>query len=215
MDDPGKLRLYLVTDPELSGSRGVLETCRLALEAGVGAIQLRDKKASTRELLRTAGLLSDLCGRVGALFVVNDRVDVALAAEADGVHLGQDDMPVATARSILGEGAVIGASVRTVHQAEEAYRAGADYLAANLVFSTDTKTGLGEPLGLKGVRDLKKATPLPLVAIGGIKPCNAGDVILSGADGLAVVSAIMASEDVEAAVRRFLTEIEGCSNPRG
>ena len=215
MDDPGKLRLYLVTDPDLGGSRGVVETCRLALEAGVEAIQLRDKGASTRELIRTAELLSGLCRKAGALFVVNDRVDVAMVTKAGGVHLGQEDMPVGTARSILGKGVVIGASVRTVRQAEEAYRAGADYLAANLVFHTDTKTGLGEPLGLRGVRNLKAASPLPLVAIGGIRPDNAREVLQSGADGLAVVSAIMGAEDVEAAVRRFLIEIGGCRNPRG
>jgi thiamine-phosphate pyrophosphorylase len=207
--DPAGLSLYLVTDPVLCGPRGVAETCRLALEAGVTAVQLRDKTASTRELLHDAGRLSELCAEAGALFIVNDRVDVAMAAGARGVHLGQDDMPVATARSLMGGRAVIGASVRTAEQAEQAYREGADYLAANLVFSTDTKTGLGKPLGLSGVRELKEATPLPIVAIGGIKPSNALEVMLAGADGLAVVSAIMAAEDVAGSVREFLRRMAG------
>ncbi len=204
MVDPKKLRLYLVTDPVLCGSRGVEETCRLALRAGVGTVQLRDKGASTRELLYTAGLLSELCAEVGALFIVNDRVDVAMAAGADGVHLGQDDMPVRTARKLLGKGAVIGASVRTAEEARRAFREGADYLAANLVFATYTKTDLGEPLGLEGVRELKAAAPLPLVAIGGIKSSNSGDVLRWGADGIAVVSAIMSAEDVHGAVMKLL-----------
>jgi len=198
--NPERLSLYLVTDPVLCGSRGVEETCRLALEHGVGTLQLRDKTASTGELLRMAVILQDLCRRSGALFIVNDRVDVAMAAGADGVHLGQDDMPVAMARKLLGTDAVIGASVRSPGEAESAWREGADYIAANLVFPTDTKTGLGEPLGLRAIAELKKASPLPLVAIGGINPSNADSVRKAGADGIAVVSAIMAAEDVQQAV---------------
>jgi len=197
---PEQLSLYLVTDPLLCGSRGVTETCRLALEAGVGALQLRDKEASTRELIHTALILQDLCRKHGALFIVNDRIDVALAVSADGVHLGQDDMPVALARKILGRDAVIGASARSPMEAESAWRDGADYIAANLVFPTDTKTDLGEPLGLRAIAELKKAYPLPLIAIGGINPSNADSVRKAGADGIAVVSAIMAAEDVHRAV---------------
>ncbi len=198
-----KLSLYLVTDPVLSGIRGIRETCRLALEAGVSAVQLRDKKASTRELIQTGSILRDLCKAHDALFIVNDRVDVAMAVSADGVHLGQDDMPVLLAREILGDQAVIGASVRSEQEAMLAYREGADYLAANLVFPTETKAGLGEPLGVKAVTVLKKATPLPLIAIGGINAANADIVRKAGADGIAVVSAIMAADDVSLAVTRL------------
>lgn len=194
--NPERLSLYLVTDPVLCGTRGVIETCRLALEAGVGTLQLRDKTASARELIRMAVILRDLCRKHGALFIVNDRVDVAMAAGADGVHLGQDDMPVALARRLMGQGAVIGASARSPGEAESAWREGADYIAANLVFPTDTKTGLGEPLGLRAIAELKKASPLPLIAIGGINPSNADSVRRAGADGIAVVSAIMSAEDV-------------------
>ncbi|MCK5115991.1 MAG: thiamine phosphate synthase [Candidatus Aegiribacteria sp.] len=202
--NPERLSLYLVTDPVLSRSRGVEETCRLALEAGVGAVQLRDKSASTRELVRLAVILRDLCGKHGALFIVNDRIDVAMASGADGVHLGQDDMPVFLARKFLGPGAVIGASARSPEEAESAWREGADYIAANLIFPTDTKTDLGEPLGIEAILELKKASPLPLVAIGGINPSNADSVRRAGADGIAVVSSIMAAEDVPEVVRALL-----------
>lgn len=207
MIDPDKLSLYLVTDPVLCGARGVLETCRLAVRAGVRAVQLRDKNACTRDLVRIAGSLCSLCRDSGALFMVNDRVDVALASGASGVHLGMDDMPVEMARRLLGEEAVIGASVRTKEEAAAARDAGADYLAANLVFATATKTDLDGPLGLEGVRELREATPLPLVAIGGLNSSNAEAVMKAGADGIAVVSAVMAAEDVEAAVRELLKAV--------
>ena len=204
MINPERLSLYLVTDPVLCGSRGVTETCRLALEAGVGTLQLRDKTTSTRELLRMAVILQNLCRKHGALFIVNDRIDVAMASGADGVHLGQDDMPVIQARKLLGPDAVIGASARSPEEAESAWMEGADYIAANLIFPTDTKTDLGEPLGIEAISELKKASPLPLIAIGGIYPSNADSVRKAGADGIAVVSAIMAAEDVPEAVRALL-----------
>lgn len=201
------LRLYLVTDPVLHGGRGVLPTCRIALEAGVRFIQLRNKEASTRELCSMAVELKELCDEFSAWFVVNDRVDVALASGAQGVHLGQDDMPASSARRILGPDAVLGVSARTVEEAVEASRAGADYIAANLVFSTDTKKGLGEPLGLEMVGKLSGACQLPLIAIGGIKPGNAGDVMEAGCSGVAVVTAIMNAPDPGAEVRRFLSAL--------
>ncbi len=202
--NPEKLSLYLVTDPVLCGSRGITETCRLALGAGVGALQLRDKNASTRELIRMALILQDLCSKYRALFIVNDRIDVVMAVGADGVHLGQDDMPVILARKLLGPDAVIGASARSPEEAASAWREGADYIAANLVFHTDTKTDLGDPLGAEAIMELKRASPLPLVAIGGINPSNVDVVRKAGADGIAVVSAIMAAEDVPEAVRALL-----------
>ena len=201
--DPGILRLYLVTDPVLCGERGVYETCRQALAAGVRTVQLRDKTASTRSLIRLSLRLASLCRQHGALFIINDRVDVALAADAGGVHLGKDDMPVGTARKILGPAAVIGTSVRSCEEARRAEAQGADYLAANLVFATDTKQDIEGPLGMEGVGELRRASELPLIAIGGIKPSNTAEVLKAGADGIAVVSAIMAADDVEAAVEQF------------
>ncbi len=202
--NPEFLKLYLVTDPVLCGDRGVVETCRQALQAGVTAIQLRDKTASTRNLIEMAAILMVLCEKHEALFIVNDRVDVALACQSRGVHLGQDDMPATDARRLLGPEAVIGISVRSVDEAVAAWKDGADYIAANMVFPTDTKTDLEKPLGLDAIGRLKKATPLPLIAIGGINKTNADIVRKAGADGIAVVSAIMAATQVDKSVHDLL-----------
>jgi thiamine-phosphate pyrophosphorylase len=208
MVDPGRLRLYLVTDPVLCGERGVEETCRIALEAGVTAVQLRDKLASTREMIETGRNLSGLCRKHGVPFIVNDRVDVAMACDADGVHLGQEDMSVPLARTLMGNDRLIGVSVRSPGEAKAAWMQGAGYIAANMIFSTSTKTDLDGPLGLEAIRDIKDASPLPLVAIGGINAENAAEVVAAGADGIAVVSAIMAAEDVGDAVRRLLAVVD-------
>jgi len=197
------LRLYLVTDPVMCGPRGVLEVCGKALTAGVGFLQLRDKTASTRELLERAKAMVRMSNDHHTVFVVNDRVDVAMASGAHGVHLGVDDMPVATARRLMGPEAIIGASVRTLEEAVGAWKDGADYLAANIVFHTPTKPDPREPLGLSGVTLLAGATPLPLVAIGGINISNARSVIDAGAAGIAVVSAIMSAPDPAFAARQL------------
>ncbi len=201
------LSLYVVTDPVLKGDRPLEEVCDAALEGGAGILQLRDKKASTRTLLDQARLLLDLCRRRGALFLVNDRVDVALASGAHGVHLGREDLPVSQARRILGPEKIVGASVRTPAEARRAREEGADYIAANLVFPTSTKTDLEGPLGLEGVRALRKAVDLPLVAIGGIDERNAPEVIRAGADGVAVVSAVFSAPDPREAARRILRAV--------
>ena len=198
------LRLYLVTDPALHGGRGVTATCEEALAAGVKFVQLRDKNASTLSLYNSAAELKDLCGKYSSYFVVNDRIDVAMAVKADGVHLGQSDMPASTARSILGPDAVIGVSVRTVEQAKKAMIDGADYVAANLVFSTNTKKDIKEPLGLEMVSAISAASSLPLIAIGGINPQNTGLVMNAGCAGIAVVTAIMNAESPAAEVEKFL-----------
>jgi thiamine-phosphate pyrophosphorylase len=204
---PDLLWVYLVTDPDMPGERGVVRTCQEAMEAGVRMVQLRDKKSSTRSLLETAGKLLEVTRPASALLVVNDRVDVAMASGADGVHLGQDDMPAAMARRLMGPDCIIGVSVRTPDEAKTAQSAGADYVAANLVFPTDTKTDLPSPLGLKGVARLRGSTRLPLLAIGGIDHRNAAEVIEAGADGVAVVSAIMAADDPSAAAESLLQAV--------
>ena len=202
------LRLYLVTDRDLAGPRGVVETCRLALRGGVKVVQLRDKQASAEALTETAVALRVLTAEQGALFLVNDRVEVARAVGADGVHLGQGDLPVAEARRLLGPEAIIGVSVRTEAEARRACADGADYLAANGVYATATKTDLDAPLGLEGVGRLAAvAGDLPLVAIGGLHGGNAAAVLAAGADGVAVVSAIMAAPDPEAATGALLAAL--------
>ena len=198
------LKLYLVTDPALHGGRGVSDTCEEALSAGVRFIQLRDKTASTRSLCDSAVTLGTLCKKYNSYFVVNDRIDVAMAVGADGVHLGQSDMPADIARSIMGPDAIIGVSVRTVEEAEKAMVDGADYIAANLVFSTNTKKDISEPLGLEMVSAISDASSLPLIAIGGITPDNTAFVVDAGCLGVAVVTAIMNSDSPTLQVERFL-----------
>ena len=199
------LKLYLVTDPVLHGGRGVEATCEEALKAGVRFVQLRDKNASTRSLFDSAQTLRNLCNRYSSYFVVNDRIDVAMAVKADGVHLGQSDMPADAARSIMGSEAIIGVSVRTVEEAEKAKADGADYIAANLVFSTETKKDIKEPLGLEMVSILSKASSLPVIAIGGINPENTALVIKAGCIGVAVVTAIMNADSPSREVDKFLS----------
>ncbi len=209
------LALYLVTDAALAGARGVIEVCRLALGAGVRLVQLREKRASDAELIAQARALRALCREHGAYLLVNDRVEVAAAGGADGVHLGQEDMPLQEARRRLGKAALIGISVRTPEEARRAERDGADYIAANLVFPTATKTDLAGPLGLEGVRALRAASHLPLVAIGGIHAGNAAEVVAAGADGVAVVSAVMAAPDPAAACRALLDAVREGRRRRG
>lgn len=199
------LKLYLVTDPVLHGGRGVASTCREALETGVRFVQLRDKTATTGELLQSAFELRELCNRHSAWFVVNDRIDVALACRAHGVHLGQSDMPADIARTLMGPDAVIGVSVRTAEEAGIAYANGANYIAANLVFTTDTKKDAGKPLGLEMVKTLAEVCPLPLIAIGGVNPENTSSVMDAGCSGVAVVSAIMNAPSPADQVKKFFS----------
>jgi thiamine-phosphate pyrophosphorylase len=197
------LKLYLVTDPVLHRGRGVMSTCEEALRAGVRFIQLRDKTASTRAFFDSALELRNLCRQYSSYFVVNDRIDVAMAAGADGVHLGQNDMPILQARRLMGPKAVIGVSVRTVEEALDAMNSGADYIAANLVFPTETKTDIKEPLGISMVQKLSCACSLPLIAIGGITPENTELMIRAGCSGVAVVTAIMNAESPGLEVEKF------------
>lgn len=201
------LGVYVVTDPVLVGDRDLASVVASVYEAGVRVVQLRDKSAPTRHLVSMARRLLALADRAGALLLVNDRVDVALAAGAHGVHLGQEDMHASDARRILGPDAVIGVSVRTAAQAREAMEVGADYVAASHVFPTGTKDIDAPPLGLAGVEALAQSVDLPLVGIGGIGPDNAGQVIRAGADGVAVVSAVIAAQEPGAAAETLLRAV--------
>jgi thiamine-phosphate pyrophosphorylase len=207
MGKPLDLTLYLVTDPDLSLGRSEEEVVRRAVAAGVTMVQYRDKDTTSRRMIEKARFLSAVCRSAGVPLVVNDRLDVAMAAGADGVHLGQDDMDLEDARKIAGADFIIGVSVTTVDEVKKAVICGADYLGANGVFPTGTKTDLGEPLGLEGVARLAAAGTLPLVAIGGINVQNAGQVITAGASGVAVVSFIVSHEDIEGQCAALLDSI--------
>lgn len=194
--------LYLVTDREPAPGRALARVVEQAIQGGVNFVQYREKQAGTREMLAEARELAALCRQYNVPFVVNDRVDIALAVSADGVHLGQSDMPLEVARQILGPRAVIGISASSVAEAAKAARGGADYLGASAVFATPTKTD-APALGIRGTADICRAVPVPVVAIGGLNAANAGEVMTAGVAGIAVVSAIMASSDPREAARRL------------
>ncbi len=199
--------LYLVTDRRLAGNRPLTEVVRKAVAGGVTVVQLREKDCSSREYLELALNLKEILPP-GVPLIINDRLDVALAAGAAGVHLGQSDLPAEVVRKCLGPEAIIGLSVENLEQLEEARNQPVDYLAISPVFPTPTKTDTGPAWGLEGLARARQLTTLPLVAIGGLNEQNAVEVIRSGADGLAVVSAICAAPDPEQAARRLRSLID-------
>ncbi|MEN6441512.1 MAG: thiamine phosphate synthase [Syntrophobacter sp.] len=199
--------LYLVTDRVLAGGRCLDEIVRQSIEGGVTVVQLREKNLGTRDFLARAVALRRVTCEMGIPLIINDRVDIALACEADGVHLGQEDMDSATARRLVGKNMIIGVSVNTPKEAMEAEGAGADYLGAGPVFATPTKTDTSPPTGLSGIGEIRRVVGLPLVAIGGISSANAGEIVRCGADGVAVVSAIIASKHPGLSAREILAEV--------
>jgi thiamine-phosphate pyrophosphorylase len=200
--------LYLVTDRGLARGRSTLEIVSAAVYGGATVVQLREKDCSTRDYIEQALTLKDFLKTRGVPMIINDRVDVAQAVEADGVHLGQTDMPLEMAKGILGDSMIIGISAESLPDAIEAEKGGADYLGVSPIYATPTKTDTAPPLGLEGLREIHKAVRLPLVGIGGLNKDNAADVIRNGADGVAVVSAIVAADDPEAAARELKHLIE-------
>ncbi|OYT68876.1 MAG: thiamine phosphate synthase [Armatimonadetes bacterium JP3_11] len=193
--------LYVITEPAL---RDPIEGARLALEGGARIIQLRDKRSTTRQLVQRGQELRALTRPYEALLIINDRLDVALAVEADGVHLGQDDLPVALARQLAGEKFIIGASAETVEEARHAEAEGANYLGVGPMFATATKPDAGAPVGPERLRAIKQAVTIPVFGIGGITLQNAAQVLEAGADGICVISAIMGAADPAEATRQFL-----------
>ncbi len=193
--------LYLVTDRELAGNRSVIQVVETAIRGGVNIVQYREKSASTRQMIAEAQSLLDICHRYAVPLIINDRVDVALAIDADGVHVGQEDMPAELVRKILGSDKIIGVSVESTAQVETAVAAGADYVASSPVYTTATKPDAVHALGISGVKTLAQASPLPLIAIGGLNAANCAEVVRAGADSIAVVSAIMAADNPEEAAR--------------
>ena len=200
--------LYLVTDRDLCGDAGVVETVLQAVAGGVRVVQLREKTLDTRRFIETATQLGKELAPLGVPLLINDRVDVALASGADGVHIGQSDMPYEQARAILGPKAIIGLSVETQEQVTEAKRLDVDYLGISPVFATATKKDAAPPWGLEGVRRIRLVTNHILVGIGGIGADNAADVLMAGADGVAVVSAICGTSSPRAAAEALCRAIQ-------
>jgi thiamine-phosphate pyrophosphorylase len=197
------LDLYVITDEAIAGGRSHAGIAQQAALGGADVIQLRDKTVSPLELLRAARELRTITRKSGTLFIVNDRLDVAMASGADGVHFGQDDLRVSTARQLAPPGFIIGVSVGTVGEAVQAGREGADYLAISPTFSTASKDDAGPGHGLDRLREIRRAVSIPVVAIGGINRQNVRDVIAAGADGIAVISAVVSRPDIAAAAREL------------
>lgn len=181
----------------------MLEIVRAAIAGGATMIQVREKESSTRAFVALGQAIHAITRAAGVPLIINDRVDVALAIEAEGVHVGQDDMPAALVRQLVGPQRLVGVSAETVAQARQAEEDGADYLGVGPVFATPSKADAGAPIGLEGLATIAQATTLPIVAIGGISHDNAAAVLQAGAWGLAVISAIMSAADPEAAARRL------------
>lgn len=204
-----RLRLIVITDAEVAAPRTVVSVVEAALSAGAPAVQLRDKGATARNLLAQADGLRALTRRYGALFFVNDRLDVALAARADGVHVGPDDLPVAAVRAAAGDGFLVGYSTDQVDDARRAVRDGADYLGCGAVFATGNKADAGSTIGPEGLERVARAVRVPVVGIGGITPERAVGLAATGATGLAVIGAVMGAEDPAEATRELLAAIRG------
>lgn len=202
------LLVYVITDRRTAGERALTDLIRAALAGGATAIQLRDKEVSTREMIRLGQALHEITRAAGVPLIVNDRVDVALALDAEGVHVGQDDMPASLARRLIGSERILGVSAGTVEEARRAEQEGADYLGVGDVFGTPSKSDAGAPIGVAGLQEIVRAVSIPVVAIGGITVENVGTIAETGAAGVAVISAVLGAADPESATRllraRFL-----------
>ena len=197
------LARYLVTDPRVESENRLVEIVAAAIDGGMTAVQLRVKGWTDRRALGAAVRLTALCRDRDVMFLVNDRVDIALASGADGVHLGVDDLPVAAARDLLGGGAVVGYSPESEADRREAVLTGADYLGVGPVFGTATKEDAGPALGLPAFRDIVESVDVPVIGIGGIDQRNALSVFEAGAVGVAVVSSVFFADDPAAAAQEL------------
>jgi len=199
--------LYVIIDTQSLKGRSHVEVASQAISGGATTIQLRDKAQSKKKLLPVAQQLRTLCTERNVLFIINDYLDVALGTDADGLHLGQEDLPIQVARKLLPLGKVLGCSATTVDQAMAAQSEGADYVAVGAIYPTPSKER-EEVVGLERLRQIRQAIPLPLVAIGGITKDNASEVIAAGADSVAVISAVLGAESPEEASRQIADRLE-------
>ncbi len=202
-------RFHVLTDTCLQTQFSHLELAELAIAGGADTIQLREKTAETKEMIRLAVEMQALCSRAGVTFIVNDRVDVAFASRADGVHLGQNDYPIPLARTLLGERAIIGGSAGSMEEARKCLSEGADYIGFGPVYPTSSKEDAGPASGFDLLREVVKEIFLPIVAIGGITRENAPRVIQAGGHGIAVISAVCCQKDPAEAARCLHRLLEG------
>ena len=206
MKDLKHLNFYLITYSSLS-KKGIISDVENAIKAGCKIVQYREKKKNTKEMISEAKRLEEIC-RGKAIFLINDRIDIAIAVNADGVHLGQEDIPVDIARSIIGNEKIIGLTVHNVNEAIIAKEQSVDYIGLAPIFNTDTKKDSKAPCGINMIKEIKNSVDLPIIAVGGINQNNVTDVVINGADGIAVVSAVLDSDDVYNSVKNFINKIE-------
>ena len=197
-----KIDLYFITDPKLT-KKDIFEDANSAIRAGVKIIQYREKEKDTKYMIEEAAKIKEICKENNTLFLINDRVDIALAVDADGVHLGKEDMPYNIARNLLGEQRIIGLTVHNLEEAIEAENIGADYLGVSPIFETKTKPDAGKPSGLQLLIDLKENIKIPYVAIGGINEYNIKSVLDTGTRAVAIISAIITKDNVEEECKKF------------
>jgi thiamine-phosphate pyrophosphorylase len=198
--------LYFITDRNLT-NKTIISDAISAINAGVKIIQYREKELSTREMYQEAKVIREITKDKGTILIINDRIDIALAVNADGVHIGQDDMPFEIAKEILGADKIIGLTVHNVDEAIVAEKLGADYLGVSPIFSTTTKKDAGKPAGLELIKKIKENVKTPLVAIGGINYDNIDEVLKVGIRNVAVISAIITKDDVENECKKFMGKI--------
>jgi thiamine-phosphate pyrophosphorylase len=211
-----KLGVYVITAALPGLARDHLDVVRAALAGGADVIQVRDKEAGTArlaDLALEARKLMDKNGS-GCLLIVNDDARAALASGADGLHVGQSDMAAAEARAVCGSEIILGVTATTVDEARRAEQQGADYIGASPIFETPSKEDAGAPIGLEGLRTIREAVSIPIVAIGGIDHASARSVLEAGADGLAVISAVAGAPDMEASVRELRRIVDSCGRGR-
>lgn len=214
--DRDHLKLYLVTDRGLSLGRPLVDVVRRAVAGGVTAVQVREKDIAVRDFVEETRVVREFLAGTDVPLYVNDRIDVALAVGADGVHVGQEDLPAADARRLIGPELYLGVSVATESEARQALADGADYVSVSPVFLTPTKPDADLDVGLGGIARIRAVVDrAPVLAIGGIDASNARSVVMAGSDGVAVVSAIMSADDPEDASRRIRDEVEAGLRQRG
>jgi thiamine-phosphate pyrophosphorylase len=202
--DPRGWWLYVPTDAKRSRGRPHVEVARDAIAGGADVVQLREKEAAGRAFLEAAQEIRRLTREANVPFIVNDRVDVALAVDADGVHVGQDDLPAAVARRLIGNERLVGVSARSMEEAQRAERDGADYIGFGPIYEArGTKPDTIDPLGLERLREVCRTSTVPVIAIGGINDGNVEEVIAAGADGVAVISGVVSAMDVVEVTRRL------------
>jgi thiamine-phosphate pyrophosphorylase len=200
-------KLCLIADSQSYKTKNLPDAVEEAAKHGVTLVQLRGKDLAVKDFLFLASEIHEILGPKGIPFIINDRIDVALACDSDGVHLGQEDLPLPYARKILGNSKLIGISVNSIEEAIEAEKNSADYIGVGPIFFTSSKKELGQILGIAGLKTIRKKVNIPILAIGGINSQNAAETIPAGADGIAVISAILGADDIGKATKELLDSI--------